>query len=105
MANTAKVLFRGAATTTLTTELYVVPSATTTVITSIAVTNAGASSRTFTLSLGPAGSEVKLFDAATIAANTTTVIDLKQVLTAAQVIDGGASSTDVQFHISGMEIA
>ena len=105
MANTAKVLFRGAATTTLTTELYVVPSATTTVITSIAVTNAGASSRAFTLSLGTAGSEVKLFDAATIAANTTTVIDLKQVLTAAQVIDGGADSTDVKFHISGMEIA
>lgn len=105
MANTAKALFRGAATTTLTTNLYTVPSATTTVITSIAVTNAGASNRAFTLSIGPAGSEVKLFDAASILANTTTVIDLKQVLAATEVIDGGADSTDVQFHISGMEIA
>ena len=105
MANTAKALFRGAATTTLTTELYVVPSATTTVITSIAVTNTAASAGTFTMSLGAAGSEVKIFDAATIAANTTTVIDLKQVLTAAQVIDGGASATTINFHISGMEIA
>jgi hypothetical protein len=105
MANTAKALFRGAATTTLTTELYVVPSATTAVITSIAVCNASASAGTFTISLGAAGSEVKIFDAATIAANTTTVIDLKQVLTAAQVIDGGASATSINFHISGMEIA
>jgi len=105
MPNTAKVLFRGAATTTLTTELYVVPSATTTVITSIVVTNTSASARTFTLSLGASGSEVLLFDAVAIAADTTTVIDLKQVLTAAQVIDGGASTTDVMFHISGMEIA
>jgi hypothetical protein len=105
MANTAKVLFRGVATTTLTTNLYTVPSATTAVITSIAVCNAGAAAADFTLSIGPAGSEIKLFDEAEIAADTTTIIDLKQVLTAAQVIDGGATSTDVSFHISGMEIA
>lgn len=105
MANTAKVLFRGAATTTLTTNLYTVPSATTTVITSIAVANTAASSGTFTLSIGPAGSEVALFDSVTIAADTTTIIDLKQVLTATQVIDGGASATTINFHISGMEIA
>lgn len=105
MPNTAKVLFRGAATTTLTTELYVVPAATTTVITSIAVCNSGASAADFTLSIGPAGSEVKLFDEAEVGADTTTIIDLKQVLTAAQVIDGGATSANVSFHISGMEIA
>jgi len=105
MPNTAKVLFRGAATTTVTTQLYVVPSATTTVITSIVVANTSSSARTFTLSIGPAGSEILLFDAVTIAADTTSVIDLKQVLTATQVIDGGASTTDVMFHISGMEIS
>ena len=105
MANTAKALFRGAATTTLTTNLYTVPAATTTVITSIAVCNAGAAAPDFTLSIGPAGSEVKLFDEAEIAADTTTVIDLKQVLATTEVIDGGATSTDVSFHISGMEIA
>jgi cellulase/cellobiase CelA1 len=105
MPNSAKVLFRGAATTTVTTLLYTVPSATTTVITSIAVANTAASAGTFTLAIGPAGSEVLLFDAVAIAADTTTVIDLKQVLTAAQVIDGGASATTINFHISGMEIA
>ena len=105
MANTAKSLFRGAATTTLTTNLYTVPSATTTVIKSIAVCNAGAAAADFTLSIGASGSEVKLFDETEIAADTTTIIDLKQVLPATHVIDGGATSTDVTFHISGMEIA
>jgi len=105
MANSAKVLFRGAATTTVTTLLYTVPSATTTVITSIAVANTAASAGTFTLAIGASGSEVLLFDAVAIAADTTTIIDLKQVLTAAQVIDGGASATTINFHISGMEIA
>lgn len=105
MANSAKVLFRGAATTTVTTLLYTVPSATTTVITSIAVANTAASAGTFTLAIGTAASEVLLFDAVAIAADTTTIIDLKQVLTAAQVIDGGASATTINFHISGMEIA
>jgi hypothetical protein len=105
MANTSKALFRGAATTDATTNLYTVPAATTTVITSIVVTNTANSAGTFTLSVGPAGSEVALFDAVAIAADTTTVIDLKQVLSAAQVIDGGASATSINFHISGMEIA
>jgi hypothetical protein len=105
MANSAKVLFRGAATTSVTTLLYTVPSATTAVITSIVVSNTASSPGTFTLAIGPSGSEVLLFDAVAIAADTTTVIDLKQVLTAAQVIDGGASATTINFHISGMEIA
>jgi len=105
MANSAKVLFRGAATTSVTTELYSVPAATTTVITSIVVANTANSAGTFTLALGAAGSEVLLFDAVAIAADTTTVIDLKQVLPTTHVIDGGASATTINFHISGMEIA
>jgi hypothetical protein len=105
MANTATALFRGAATTDTTTNLYTVPSSTTTVITSIVVANTAASSGTFTLSIGAAGSEVALFEAVTIAADTTTVIDLKQVLATTEVIDGGASATTISFHISGMEIA
>jgi hypothetical protein len=105
MPNTAKALFRGAATTSVTTLLYTVPSATTTVISSIAVANTAATAGTFTIAIGTAGSEVLLFDAVAIAADTTTIIDLKQVLSAAQVIDGGASATTINFHISGMEIA
>jgi hypothetical protein len=104
MANAAKSLFRGAAATDVTTLLYTVPAATTTVITSIVVTNT-ATAGTFTLALGAAGSEVLLFDAVAIAADSSAVIDLKQVLSAAQVIDGGASATTINFHISGMEIS
>ena len=105
MPNTAKVLFRGAATTTTSTLLYTVPSSTTAVITSIAVANTAASAGTFTLSIGASGSEVLLFDAVAIAADTTTIIDLKQVLPTTHVIDGGASATTITFHISGMEIS
>jgi hypothetical protein len=102
---TSKTLFRGAATTSVTTLLYTVPASTTTVVTNIAVTNTSASSQTFTLSLGASASEVVLHSATTIAANTTVYVDCKQVLTAAQVIDGGASATSVNFHIAGVEIA
>ena len=101
MANTAKALFRGAATTTTTTTLYTVPASTTTIITNIAVTNTGSSTYTFTLSLD----SIDIHTATTIAANTTVYIDSKQVLATTKTIKGGASNTAVNFHISGMEIA
>ena len=101
MATTSKTLFRGAATTTVGTTLYTVPSATTTVITNIAVTNTSASARTFTISLD----DVAIHTTTSLAANTTAYIDLKQTLAAAKTIKGGASATDVNFHISGVEIA
>jgi hypothetical protein len=41
----------------------------------------------------------------TVGALDSTVIDLKQVLTAAQTITGGASATSINFHISGVEIS
>lgn len=100
MPTTAKALFRGAATTTTTTTLYTVPSSTTTIVTNIAVTNTGASDYTFTLSL--AGTALQT--TSTIAANTTAYIDLKQVLVATNTIQGGASNTAVNFHISGVEL-
>jgi hypothetical protein len=105
MATTPKVLFRGAATTTVTTLLYTVPSATTTIVSNIAVTNTASSAGTFTLALGASGSELALHTTAAIAANSTVYIDCKQVLNAAEVIDGGASATTINFHISGVEIA
>ena len=101
MATTSKTLFRGAATTTTTTTLYTVPSATTTVVTSIIVTNTAASSGTFTLALGGTNFATTV----TVGANDSTVIDLKQVLTATETIQGGASATTINFHISGVEIA
>jgi hypothetical protein len=101
MPNLAKILFRGAATTNTATTLYTVPSATTTVVTSIIVTNTSASAGTFTLGL--AGTNFGTLIA--VGGNDSTVIDIKQTLTAAQTITGGASATSINFHISGVEIS
>lgn len=101
MANTAKALFRGAATTTTTTTLYTVPASTTAVVTNIAITNTSTSDYTFTLSLD----DVAIHAATSIPANSTFYIDCRQVLATAKTIKGGASNIAVNFHISGMEIA
>jgi hypothetical protein len=100
MATTSKTLFRGAATTTLTTTLYTVPSATTTVVTDIQVVNTGASAYTFDIALNG----VKLASGTSIAANSIGSFSIKQPLTATQTIQGGASNTAVNFHIAGVEI-
>jgi phage tail sheath gpL-like len=102
MATTSKTLFRGAATTNTATTLYTVPSspATTTVVTNIVVTNTASAAGTFTLTLGG----TNLATTVTVGAYDSTVIDLKQVLTATQTIQGGASATTINFHIAGVEI-
>lgn len=100
MPTTSKTLFRGAASGTSTT-LYTVPSATTTVVTNIVVSNPTSAQQTFTLTFAT----VVLAQDITIGSYDTLVIDVKQVLTAAQVIAGLASSTSVTFHIAGVEIA
>lgn len=101
MATTTKALARTAATTNTATTLYTVPSATTTVITNIVVANTAGTAGTFTLALDG----VALATAVSVAANSITTIDLKQVLAASKTITGGASATSVSFHISGVEIA
>jgi phage-related protein len=98
---TSKALFRGAATTNTATTLYTVPSATTAIITNIAVTNAGSSDYTFTIGIDG----VDIHTATSILANSTVYIDCKQVLAATKVLTGGASNTNVKFHISGVEVA
>jgi hypothetical protein len=100
MATTSKTLFRGAATTNTATTLYTVPSLTTTVVTNIIITNTAAATGTFTLGLGG----TNLATTVTVGANDSTVLDMKQVLTAAQTITGGASATTINFHIAGVEI-
>lgn len=100
MANTAKALYRGAASTTTTTTLYTVPASTTTIVTNIVVSNTGSTAYTFTLYL--AGT--LLANSVTISANSVTVFDIKQVLVATNTIQGGASNAAVTFHISGVEI-
>jgi hypothetical protein len=100
MATTSKILFRGAASTSSTT-LYTVPSATTTVVTDIVITNTAAASGTYELLLN----DVVLAKTVTVGANDSTIIQLKQPLTATQTIKGLASATTINFHISGVEIA
>lgn len=100
MANTFKVLFRGAASTSNTT-LYTVPSATTALVTSVAVVNTAASAATFDLSLN----DVQIANDVSVPANDSIILELKQVLAATQTIKGLASATTVNFHISGLEIS
>jgi hypothetical protein len=108
MATTTKALYRGAATTSGTAApLYTVPATgTTAVITNIAVCNPLASTSTFSLNVGG----IALAATSAMAPNTTTFIDLKQVLdysatTSNMQITASAVTTAVTFHISGIEIS
>jgi len=100
MANTFKVLFRGAAATSSAT-LYTTPGATTALITSVVVTNTSGSQQTFTMTLNG----VSIATAVTIPANDSVLIEPKQILPAGQILAGLASATTVNFHISGLEIS
>lgn len=101
MPSTPKTLFRGAATTTTSTVLYTVPADTTTVVTSIVVTNTSNVEQNFTMALN----NVNLATTVVVAAYDSTVIDIKQTLSATETIKGGASATTVNFHISGVELS
>jgi hypothetical protein len=100
MATVTKVLARTAAATSSTT-LYTVPSATTTVVTNIVICNPTGSAVTASMTINA----IDLLGAVSIAANSSAFFDLKQVIPATQVIAGSASSTSVDFHISGVEIS
>ena len=104
MATTSKVLARTAAATTSAT-LYTQPNTSTiTVVTNVLVTNTTSSTANFTLAFAGTTSASSV----SVGAYDTTVIDLKQVIPAtnpAATITGSASTTGVNFHISGVEIA
>lgn len=100
MATVSKALARTAAATSNTT-LYTVPASTTTVVTNVLVANTASTAATFDLSLD----DVQIANDVSVAANSITVIDLKQVLAQNKTIKGLASAVTVNFHISGVEIA
>ena len=100
MPTTTKVLARTAAATSSTT-LYTVPSATTTVVSNIVICNPTTSAVTASMLLN----DIDLLGSVAIAANSSAFFDLKQVLSTTQTIKGLASSTSVDFHISGVEIS
>jgi hypothetical protein len=102
MATTVKKMFRGAASTTSTT-LYTAPSTAgnKAVITSIVVANTSSSPATYSLSVGGTA----IATTVTVAANDSAVLgDIKIVMDASETITGLASSTSVNFIISGVEI-
>jgi hypothetical protein len=100
MPTVTKALARTAAATTSTT-LYTVPSATTTVVSNIVICNPTTSAVTASITINA----IDLLGSVPIAANSTAFFDLKQVIPATQIIAGSASSTSVDFHISGVEIS
>lgn len=100
MPTVTKALARTAAATTSTT-LYTVPSATTTVVSNIVICNPTTSAVTASMTINA----IDLLGSVSIAANSSAFFDLKQVIPATQVIAGSASSTSVDFHISGVEIS
>lgn len=100
MATLTKALARTAAATTSTT-LYTVPAGTTTVVTNIVICNPTGSAVTASMTINA----IDLLGSVSVAANSSAFFDLKQVIPATQVIAGSASSTSVDFHISGVEIS
>ena len=99
MANTLKVLFRGAATTSSAT-LYTAPALTTTLVTSIVITNTSASAGTYNLLLN----DVSLATLVPVPANDSVIVEPKQALNAGNTIKGLASATTINFHITGLEV-
>ena len=104
MAVTSKVLARTAAATSSTT-LYTSPNTSTTaVVTNIVISNTATSQSTATVSMDG----VVIVPNIKLDANSVVGFDIKQVLPAnnpAKTITGFASTTAVNFHISGVEIA
>jgi len=100
MATLTKALFRGAAATSSTT-LYTVPSSTTTVVTNIVICNPTGSGVTASMTINA----IDILGGVSIAANSSVFFDLKQVIPQNQIIAGSASSTSVDFHISGVELS
>ena len=102
MAVTPVTFFRGAASTTSTT-LYTGPATGTYIITNIAITNTASSAATATITIDGTA----YVSGISIAANSTTAIDLKQPVVStgtAKLIAGFASATTVNFHIVGVTI-
>lgn len=100
MAVVSKVLARVAASTSSAT-LYTTPSGSTAVVTNIVICNPTTTAVTASVLLN----DIDLLGSVAIAANTTFSFDLKQVLPATQTIKALASTTAVDFHISGVEIS
>lgn len=100
MAVTPTLFYRGSAATSSAT-LYTVPSATTAVLTDIVVSNTSSSQQYVTITVDG----INILPTVPVSANTVINLQPKTVIGAADILAGFATSADVKFHISGVEIA
>jgi hypothetical protein len=100
MAATPVLFYRGSAATSSAT-LYTVPSSTTSVLTDIVVSNTSGNQQYVTITVDG----INLVPAVPISANAVINFQFKTVIATTKIIAGFATSTDVKFHISGVETA
>jgi len=117
MAFTEKRLFNSgvasplALTANTDTTIYTCPTSqtTTTILKQIVMTNTGASSTTFSISLVPSGGSVqtsnRIFNSVSIASNETIILDVSQILTSGDFISALAGASGVNITMSGVENA
>lgn len=99
MATLQKIMFRGSASTS-NTLLYTVPSSKEAIVTNIIVSNSTDSDETFSITLDgfPIAKDTNIYG------NDVIAFDIRQVLADGDEISAYASSTDITFHISGVEV-
>ena len=100
MATQQKILFRGDVPTS-SSAVYAVPSSTSAVITNVVVANTTTTDIAVTLKVGG----FSIFEGSEVPANTSFVLDLKQVMNEFDAIDTFATDTGIDIHISGVEIS
>lgn len=98
MAVTPELFYRGAAATSSTT-LYTAPSKA--VLTDIVVSNTSADQQYVTITVDG----VNIVPTVPVSANQVVNLQFKTVVPSGDIIAGYATSADVKFHVSGVEIA
>ena len=100
MAATPTLFYRGAAATSSTT-LYTVPSSTTSVLTDIVVSNTSTDQQYVTITIDG----VNIVPTVPVSAKQVVNLQFRTVIPTGDIVAGYASSTDVKFHLSGVEVA
>lgn len=109
MANAYKVLGQTGDAFTAAVDIYTVPSATEAIVSTVVVCNRSAASKTFDISVRPAGAteanQHYLAKGTSIAANDSITLTLGITLEATDVVTVTASTADVSFSVFGTEIS
>lgn len=100
MTTQQKVLFRGEVPAT-NTSVYSVPSSTSAIVTNLIVANTSSSSIALSISIGG----FSVFSETEVFGNTSVFVDLKQVMNEFDAIEVSGSTTGLDIHVSGVEVA